>query len=204
MLKQKKLSKILVSLIMILIASFSLVFVALQINKSNNETNNMTVATISDLNFIEPYGIIDGIGDGGSGTESDPYFDDAWNGRIKSQDCFTRLPDYTSCYVEINVDPRDRAVVGDDIIIEFKAFTQAPTLGIKKPLQIGIGADIIFYSNNFGIIEVSKSIANNKSSGGVTVPSGKYDIGKVFVNVCVSLNGVLYDYYYQFGGKIEI
>lgn len=62
MIKSKKFSKILVSLILILVTSFGVLFVAMQVNKTNTDTI-LSVSAVSDttennLSFNKNYDII--------------------------------------------------------------------------------------------------------------------------------------------------
>ena len=63
MIKERKISKSIVSIILMLIVSLSIGFVAMQIAKPNDEIN-LSASTVSDvsttneLSFVEPYGII--------------------------------------------------------------------------------------------------------------------------------------------------
>ncbi len=205
MIKEKKLSKTLVSIFLILATCFSIVFVANQVSKTSKDTN-LSLSAVSDisdssvtpLSLTETYGIIDGIGGSGSGKDTDPYKESPWNGRIKSQNQFDTLPGSTVCNIEVNVDPRD-SIFGDDVIIEFKSFSQTPPLGIKKALPIGLfNATITFWSSSKGEITKKTDNCYDKSSKGYTINSGEHDIYKVHVNVYFSYKGTGHNLYYEF------
>lgn len=206
MIKERNFSKIVVSLLLILATCFSIVFVATQISKTSKDTN-LSLSAVSDisdssvapLSLTETYGIIDNIGNGGSGTESDPYYDVDWYGRVKSGDYFTTLSAARACRIEINVDPRNIGAI-QDIIIEYKSYEQAPPLGTKKALNLNsFGAKIKFYSSKKGIIEKSITPCYNRSSYGQTLISGASDLYKVEVEVSFNFQGNTYTYYYRFG-----
>ncbi len=206
MIKEKKLSKILVSIFLILATCFSIVFVANQVSKTSKDTNlslsavsDISDSSITPLSLTETYGIIDGIGNGGSGTESDPYYDVDWYGRVKSGNYFASLSAARSAYIVINVDPRNIGLI-QDIIIEYKSYEQGPPLGTKKALNLDyFGADIKFYSSKKGVIEKYMPSCQDRSSYGQTIISGASDLYKVEVRVRFELEGINYSYYYKFG-----
>lgn len=206
MIKEKKLSKTLVSIFLILATCFSIVFVANQVSKTSKDTNlslsavsDISDSSITPLSLTETYGIINGIGNGGSGTKVDPYYDVDWYGRVKSGDYFTTLSGARACRIEINVDPRNIGAI-QDIIIEYKSYEQAPPLGTKKALNLNsFGANIKFYSSKKDVIEKSITPCYGRSSYGQTLISGASDLYKVEVEVTFNFQGTDYTYYYRFG-----
>ncbi len=191
---------------MILATCFSIVFVANQVSKTSKDTNlslsavsDISDSSITPLSLTETYGIIDGIGNGGSGTASDPYYDVDWNGRVKSGNYFTTLSGARACRIEINVDPRNIGLI-QDVIIEYKSYMQTPPLGIKQALNLNyFGADIRFYSHKKGVIPGKITTCSDRSSYGQTVISGASDLYKVEVDVYFNFQGNTYTYYYKFG-----
>lgn len=180
MIKSKKFSKILVSLILILVTSFGVLFVAMQVNKTNTDTI-LSVSAVSDttennLSFNKNYDIINYNRASDEYDKVTYYSESPWNGRIQSfERHFTNSGDSRSYVLETNVDVRDILLFNDDVIVEFKFYSQAPTIGTKRSEDIGyFEITASFYSNGSSDPSVVKhKDGTNKSSYGVTIQGGQ-------------------------------
>lgn len=217
MTKSKKLSKILVSLILILVTSLSIVFVAMQINNANNDTN-LSVSAVSDtltnnLLIIEPYGIIDDIGcykcnkDPKVGTTKDnPYREAPWYGRMKTlTSTFSDRYSNRMYTLQLNVDVRDiKLGIPDDVIVEFKFYYQEGTLGLKKNMNVdSLNIYTEFYVN--GALKASPTRScSSKSSAGFTI-AGVNKTTMVKVHVTYTYHDDYYsksnEVYFEFDGN---
>lgn len=185
MIKEKKLSKTLVSIFLILATCFSIVFVANQVSKTSKDTNlslsavsDISDSSITPLSLTETYGIIYMYDDRASNDYDyvNEYTDSSWHGRIqKNEKHFTNTGEHRVFTLEMNVDPRDILMFNDDVIIEFKFYSQAPTLGIKRTEKIGLfQTTISFFSNGETTPSVVKyKEGRDKSSYGVTIQGGQ-------------------------------
>lgn len=193
MLNSKKISKILVSLVLILVTSFSIVFVAMQVNKTNNDAN-LSVSAVSDLDIstnglslIEPYGIMNGMGCEdckSNGTAKRPYHESPWYGRIKClHSTFSKRYSNRMYTLEVNVDVRDiKLGIPDDVIVEFKFYYQEGTLGLKKSMKVSsLSINAKFYSNGTLTANPIRN-CHDKSSAGFTISGAdKTDEVKVII-----------------------
>lgn len=177
--------KLIALFVVIAILLSSIMLVVFSNGNANGKNTLNSLNVIADTSNSEISNRSIDIGSGGDGSMGNPYTDNTWNGRVKITGEYLKKGGGENFYIDLNVDPRNRAV-GDDVIVEYKHYALTHLMGTRKSYKIMLfEAKIQFYDGNGNLLKYAVASKGNDSQALFTRSSNSNNVNGVRVQIYI-------------------